>query len=466
MDNDYIELSGIKVNVADMPTDEEILQEYLPDMWIDEEKKIINENTFAKAFREINHLQYSNGLFYTRSGRMTEEIIARDVWASLEDIGIARDVEKTVRKLVGAIRLASTVDKLELSEDVIPFSNGDFIVSKWDFHMFEFSPVPYRLAAPLMLGIKDAPYFFKWLHDLFEEEDIPVIQEFLGYCMVYSTKAQKALFLVGDAEVGKSGIGKILEAVIGEAFLSIPSTQDFLQDKFKLPELEHRLVMYDDDLDSGALDETGLYKKLITNDIAITADRKYGQPFKFKPKVKLIASCNQMLTSSNDLTPGFYRRLLPILVKPRRKDFVPDLNFYDKLVLEAPGIAQWSLLGLRRLRDREWKLVPSKRTEDYLAQKQSIGNPLPDFMDAVFDFNPTYPGLPTTEIMRVYEYWCRKNNCTPEKPRVVQTWLSDNAQRYKIIPSQNIKSGDKRVRGYTGLAVKGVWSLTGKIQLV
>ncbi len=465
MQNDLSLYLGIRVEILAPPTDDEIMQSYYPIMWIDKDKLVINENTFAKAFRDVNNLKYNNGLFYARSGKMTEELISRDIWASIDEIGIGKDVERLVKRLVGATKLASTVEALRINEDCIPFDNGDFSISKWELHINEFSPVPYRLSAPLQLEIKETPNFEKWLNDLFYPEDVTTLQEYLGYCLVPTTRAQKALFLLGEGGAGKSGIGVILQAILGDAELNIANTQEFLQDKFKLPELEHKLVLYDDDLDSSALTETGLYKKLITNTLAITADRKYGQAFKFTPQIKLVACCNKMLSSVYDNTNGFYRRLLPIVVKPIAKDFKPDLQFYDKLKAERDGIVQWALIGLRRLIRNKWVLSESNRTKEYMIQKQSIDNPLPNFMETAFEYSEDFPGISTAEIMRVYEIWCRRNNCTIQKPRTVQLWLSDNSEKYGIAPSQNIKSGDKRVRGYKGLKVKTEWSASGTISL-
>lgn len=463
--NDIAETLGIKVKIFSPPTDEEIMDSYMGDMWVDQSKGIINENTFAKAFRDVNHLRYNNGLFYTRSGKITEEVISRDIWKSIEQVGINRDVERTVKKLVGTTKLASTVDSLQVNTNIIPFANGDFYVHEWEFHGDEYSPVPYRLNASLKLYFEDITNFSNWLHNLFYEEDIETVQEYLGYCLVSSTRGQKALFLVGEGGTGKSGIGVILQEILGEAILNTANTQEFMQDKFKLPELEHKLVLYDDDLDSAALTETGLYKKLITNTLAITADRKYGQPFKFTPSIKLVACCNKMLTATYDNTSGFYRRLLPIVVKPMRKDFVPDLQFYEKLRKERDGIVQWALIGLNRLISHNWILHESQRTKDYMEQKQTIDNPLPIFMTSVFEYDPAYTGVPITEIMKVYEYWCRKNSVTPMKSRAVQIWLSDNAEKYGIKTTTNLQAENKRVRGYKGLRITAEWDIKNRIIL-
>ena len=465
MQNDITEILGASVVSVDPPTEEEIVASYADGIWLDQDKLKVNENVFGRLFRDVYHLQYQNGLFYTKDGKMTEEFLSKEIWETIADIGIASDVEKTVKKLVGAVKLASTVRHMEMDPNVIPYNNGDFHVREWEFRLQEYGPVPYRLAAYLPLEFKQLPYFSKWLKDLFYDEDVPTLQEYLGYCLVPSTKGQKALFLVGEGGTGKSGLGCILEGILGDAMINVANTQEFLQDKFKLAELEHKLVLYDDDLGTEALEDSGLYKKLITNSIAITADRKYGQPFKFVPQIKIVACCNQMLVSPNDMTSGFYRRLLPIVCKPLAKDFVPDPRFYDHLREEAPSIAAWAMLGLHRLVKNNWVLSESERSQNYLKQKQELENPYPAFMDSCFDFDPSYPGLSSVEIHNLYNAWCVRNDIKPESGRKLQLWLSDNATKYGIRASHNIISGDHPVRGYRGLLVREKQVKSTRIQL-
>ena len=56
-------------------------------------------------------------------------------------------------------------------------------------------------------------------------------------------------------------------------------------------------------------------------------------------------------------------------------------------------------------------------------------------------------------------------NAVKRSSRTVQLWFADHAEKYGIKPSQNIKSGSKRVRGYTGLKVKSEWLSSDKITL-
>lgn len=253
---------GITVELTDPPTDEEVMEKYADKMWVDKEKGILNENTFAKAFRDINNLSYSNKVFYTKDHQATEEMIARDIWESIEQVGINKDVDKTVNKLLGVVKKASTVEHLQANPNVIPFADGDLYLREKVYKVFDKCSTPYRLPVTLSLELGDMPHFTKWLHDLFYDEDIPTIQEYLGYCLVPTTRAQKALFLVGEGGTGKSRIGSILEAMLGEAMVSVNDYQEFIKDKFSLAELENCLVLYDDDLDSAALENSGIYKKL------------------------------------------------------------------------------------------------------------------------------------------------------------------------------------------------------------
>ena len=456
---------GVNVEVHEVPTDEEIYAPYLDEMFTPgKHGRKINENVFAAAFVEVNRLQYSNGLYYTREGKKTEDLIARDIWESIRDV-ITSDVGRTCDKLGRVVRLAATVDRLEVDPMVIPFANGDFRLDTWTFHEGLCGPSPYRFPVRLSGSLRPVPHFRKWLGDLFTPEDQRVIQEYLGYCLVPTTKAQKALFLVGEGGAGKSVMGVILQAILGDAMLSTPNSQEFLQDKFKLAELEHKVVLYDDDLDSEALKSTGLYKKLITNQQTITADRKYSQPFKFRPYAKLVSCCNEMLSSVYDNTEGFYRRLLPVLIKPKRPDFSPDPHFYDKIRGEIEGIVQWSLMGLKRLMEHDWVLSESDRTRTYLALKRADGDHFPDFMESCFDFTPDGK-IATVEIMSAYKKWCRLNGVRPKADRTLQSWLKDNVEKYGVFYSNKIPYNGKKVRGFRGMVVNDGEQNTAKIRLM
>ena len=460
---------GISVYWDEEPTDREIIASYRDAIWVDEKKKILNENTFARMFCDINKCIFYNGVFYTKFGKETDDTMEKCIWQSLESAGIATNVAAKAKKLKDAIRLAAIPDnehKFKIDPNIIPFKNGIFNIAKMEFVGGRSMTYPYRLPVELPVNMSSTPNFEKWLNDLFEPEDQNTIRQFLGYCLVPNTKAQKSLFLVGEGGAGKSVLGVILEEMLGDAMLSTSNTQDFLNDKFKLPELENKLVLYDDDLDSKALEGTGFYKKLITNNVKLTVDRKYGQPFSFTPQVKLVCCCNEMLTSTYDQTDGFYRRLLPIRIKPKAPDFKPDLLFYDKIRQEVPMITLWALIGLLGLQSRNWELPESQRTKNYLAARRDLSNYYPLFMESVFDFNYPEGRVLMNELDDLHEAWCRDNSFTATSFNRLKKWLLDNAEKYNITYQKAIRKDNKVTTGYAGLKIKDTWILpSGNIRL-
>lgn len=460
---------GISVYWDEEPTDREIIASYRDAIWVDEKKKILNENTFARMFCDINKCIFYNGVFYTKFGKETDDTMEKCIWQSLESAGIATNVAAKAKKLKDAIRLAAIPDnehKFKIDPNIIPFKNGIFNIAKMEFVGGRSMTYPYRLPVELPVNMSSTPNFEKWLNDLFEPEDQNTIRQFLGYCLVPNTKAQKSLFLVGEGGAGKSVLGVILEEMLGDAMLSTSNTQDFLNDKFKLPELENKLVLYDDDLDSKALEGTGFYKKLITNNVKLTVDRKYGQPFSFTPQVKLVCCCNEMLTSTYDQTDGFYRRLLPIRIKPKAPDFKPDLLFYDKIRQEVPMITLWALIGLLGLQSRNWELPESQRTKNYLAARRDLSNYYPLFMETVFDFNYPEGRVLMNELDDLHEAWCRDNSFTATSFNRLKKWLLDNAEKYNITYQKAIRKDNKVTTGYAGLKIKDAWILpSGNIRL-
>lgn len=460
-----MKLNEMGIEVIDAPgeTEREIGQKYIPEIWAEPKKKILNENVFAKYFCEVNKVVFVNGLFYTRNGRATQDEIERDIWQSIEKVGVDVNVESKVKKLVGAVRLCAIPKEgqpFEIKPQLLPFANGTLNIYTKQFFLGNKEPYPYRFNAALIneLDLNKAPNFCKWLHDLFMPDDVMTIQQFLGYCLVPSTKAQKSLFLVGEGGAGKSVLGVILQEMLGRnAMMSVTSTQDFLRDKFKMPELENKLVLYDDDLSSDALESTGIYKKLITNNLDITVDRKFGQPFTMRPQIKLVCCCNEMLTSVYDQTDGFYRRLLPVLIKPVADDFKPDLNFYDKIRSEMSIITIWALQGLLQLISNDWQIFISQRTKAYLNDRKSLGNHFPEFIADVFEFIPD-EAVTIKDICSVYQRWCQENSCNAVKDRTLQSFLVDNQSRYHISRTNTALSQDQhRSRGYKGLRIRPEW---------
>lgn len=419
---------------------------------------ILNYARFIDVFAEVNHCVYCHGVFYTPDGMISNQSIRRDIANTLKDMGWTARADVPTNALFTSLKDMYYVDDLPVDENIIPLANGDLHIGRgvWEFRRGEKKQAPYRLSVNYTPADKPTPLFDKWLNDLFAPEDIPVVQEIMGYCLVPVTAAQEAFFLVGDAETGKSGFGTILGGLLGTAMETV-QTQELVTERFQLSKVENKLVAYDDDLGSAALTETGLLKKLITADQTIPGERKYGDPYSFRSYARIVASTNFMLTSLYDDSDGFYRRLHPILVKrkdPARK----KINKLYEMILsqEKEQILKWALIGLKRVIENGWKITWSQRSLDYMGVVKSQGTHFREFLEDTCDIDAT-GDISSAELKKLYAKWCRDNAIKEASERRLERWLSDNADEYSAKRNGNILRSGKRVRGYSGIRIKEEW---------
>lgn len=186
-------------------------------------------------------------------------------------------------------------------------------------------------------------------------ETISFLQEFIGYCLIPDCSHEKAVILTGSAENGKSTFLGVIEALFGEENLSqIPLHRLSGQNaRFTTSSLKGKLVNIMADIDNNYIESTGTLKTLIGKEKKLHAEIKYGEDFEFFPVVRLIFSANE-IPQAQDRSEGWYRRF-EIVPFPNR---FPEgsskriLNFEEQLIKELPGIFNWALAGLRRLKQQ------------------------------------------------------------------------------------------------------------------
>ena len=418
----------------------------------------INYKKFVDVFAKINNVVYCNGVFYNPDGVVSSQSLRRDIANSLGDAGWTGRIDTPTNAIYQSLKDMYTVDELPVNEHVIPLANGDLHIGRgdWVFRLGEKKHSPYRLSVNYVPTEKPTPLFDKWLNDVFAPEDIPTVQEIMGYCLVPTTAAGEAFFIVGDGEAGKSGLGTILMGILGNASVSV-ETQQLVTKQFQIAEVEHKLLAYDDDLGSAALSETGLLKKLITADTPIRAERKYCDPHQFNSYCRILASANFMLSSLYDDSNGFFRRLHPILVKPKAPDRKVINKFYELILeQEKEQIFKWALVGLRRVIDNGWKITWSERSRNYMRANKSNAVHFDDFFEETCEVAEGYDTT-AAELTKLYRKWCAENGIREASDRRLLNWFADNAEKIGVRRSENITRNGKRVRGYVCLKIKSEW---------
>lgn len=233
---------------------------------------------------------------------------------------------------------------------------------------------------------------------------IECLQEYMGYCLTTDNSYQLALLNVGQGANGKSLIYRVFEAILGQYNISsVPMAK--LKDQHYLAELFGKLVNIS--LESEAIEELSdaNFKAIVSGD-RITADEKYKKPFSFYPFCKLIFSMNT-LPFVNDKTEAFYRRILILNYEKQFKTGEQNRNLYKELLEEIPGIFNWMVEGLERLRKRGSFNIPDGM-QKLIDEYKKDNNPTLSFIEENLD-----RGKNTTvskkDVYNKYVLWCKEN---------------------------------------------------------
>lgn len=183
----------------------------------------------------------------------------------------------------------------------------------------------------------DCPRFKQYLEEVLDADQIPLIQEMLGYFLVPVTRAQKCFVIVGEGGAGKSQLLLVLNQVLlGSENVSNVSWQA-LNERFKTAELFGKLANIFADLPTKNIDDNGIFKALVGEDY-LTVEKKNKNPFSFQSKARLLFSCNSIPRNLGDKSEGFYRRLILIRFDHAVPENIKDPNLLEKLRSEADGI--------------------------------------------------------------------------------------------------------------------------------
>lgn len=190
--------------------------------------------------------------------------------------------------------------------------------------------------------------WLRFLSDLLEAEDILTLQEYLGCCLIPTNRGQVMMLLKGNGGEGKSRIGVVMQKMLGSN-LKNGSIAKVERSPFARADLEHELLMVDDDMKLEALQSTHYLKSLITAEMPMDLERKGEQSYQGKMYVWFLAFSNGDLESLYDYSDGFYRRQLVLTTREKPAGRVDDPDLAEKMKAEIEGIFLWAFEGLRGL---------------------------------------------------------------------------------------------------------------------
>jgi putative DNA primase/helicase len=313
-------------------------------------------------------------------------------------------------------------------------------------------PCRYRLPVKFLREVEAPKRWLSFLNDLLEYDDIMTLQEYMGYCLIPSTKAQKMLIITGRGGEGKSRIGVVMRALLGET-MNTGSLAKVETNAFARADLQHLLCMVDDDLKLEALPSTNHIKSIITAETPMDLEKKGMQSYQGRLYVRFMAFGNGTLQSLYDRSHGFFRRQIILSAKPRPTDRVDDPYLSEKLLEEIDGIFAWCLFGLIRLMENDFRFTVSAQAEENMEESKAEGNNIVEFMKSSGFFLYSTAGTITSrKFYYLYTQWCDDNAAKPLSSNSFCTYLRQEADFYGLRYTKHIDIGEGRqARGFTGI---------------
>ena len=256
-----------------------------------------------------------------------------------------------------------------------------------------------------------------------DETFIKLLQEWAGYMLLPDTGEQKFLANEGEGGNGKSVFCAAISAMVGTENCSFVPLEEF-GDRFSKSSTIGKLVNICADV--GELDRVAEgYLKSFTSGDAMYFDRKGIAPLQCVPTARMIVNWNNRPKLA-DRSGGIWRRivLVPWDVEVAESDKIKNMDkaaWWERSG-ELPGMLNWALVGLGRLR-QQGGFTPSDRSKGLVDDYRTDANPTRRFLleciELSHESGPRSPeiGLYCDQLYRFYVWWMKENGhkCFPKE---------------------------------------------------
>ena len=247
-------------------------------------------------------------------------------------------------------------------------------------------------AAP---GDKGAKLWQDTLEKIFrgDQELIEYVQRIVGLAAIGEVYQEAMVIAYGDGSNGKSTFWNTIATVMG-GYAGLISADALTVGcrrnvKPELAEVKGMRLLIASELDEGQRLSTGIVKQLCSTDL-IEGEKKYKDPFKFRPTHTLVLYTNH-LPKVGATDSGIWRRLIVIPFNARIEGKGDIKNFSKYLVAQAaPAIMKWIIEGAEKAIRDDYKLTLPACVEEAIARYKADNDWMAHFLDACCEVGPDF----------------------------------------------------------------------------
>jgi|GEM_PF-896120 phage/plasmid primase, P4 family, C-terminal domain len=244
-----------------------------------------------------------------------------------------------------------------------------------------------------------------------DPERIKILQEWAGYCLTPDTGQQKFLAMEGEGSNGKSVYCAAISAMLGAENCSHIPLEKF-GERFDLTQTIGKLVNICADV--GEIDKAaeGQLKGFTSGDVMFF-DRKKISGVECLPTARLVLSFNNRPRFS-DRSQGVWRRMLliPWNIQITEDERIPNMDkgWWWQRQGELPGILNWAIEGLHRLR-AQGRFTASTVGQEAIESYRDEVNPARLFLKEHFQASDS--SVRCAFAYKFYVKWCEQTGHRP-----------------------------------------------------
>lgn len=291
-------------------------------------------------------------------------------------------------------------------DELVNFENGLFYLDT-----YELKPHSVDVLSTIRIPYKynpkaTCPLWEKTINEIMENNPSKVgtIQEFFGYGLTRDVSQEKALIITGEGANGKSTILNTLKHLVGIENCSALSLRYF-SDPQKTSVLKGKLINICGEVPKKIEDYESEFKTIVTGE-DLTISPKYVPDYKISPFCKLVMAVNEF-PYIDDKTSAFYRRLLMIDLHRQFLEEDQNKELRNQLLTELPGIFNWAIDGLQRLRKRGKFLIDEDMKKSIEVIRET-NNPTVQWIKENIIVIPR-DELIKGDAFAEYKKWCEKS---------------------------------------------------------
>ena len=238
------------------------------------------------------------------------------------------------------------------------------------------------------------------------------MQRIVGLAAIGEVYQEAMIIAYGDGSNGKSTFWNNIASVMG-SYAGLISADALTVGckrnvKPELAEVKGMRLLIASELEEGQRLSTSIVKQLCSTDL-IEAEKKYKDPFKFRPTHTLVLYTNH-LPRVGTMDTGIWRRLIVIPFNARITGNSDMKNYSKYLVTNAaPAIMKWIIQGAQKVIHEHYRLEAPKCVQDAIARYKADNDWMSHFLDECCE---TREGLKekSGELFAAYRAFCARTN--------------------------------------------------------